>query len=253
MRRAVLFVAMLVIIMSMTTVCFAKETVNVYNEDDMLAAFELCDNVKLQNNISVYYDGSLIIGGMCIDLNGHRLTICAGNYSPFNYLCFMNGDLNLFGEDRGTTYMLLKYPLAMKNGRFNLTNINIRSRGDGCLLAADNNTSVNLESISQGQPFTVLDVDPEIITDEMFVNMVKTGELPVLSRDGFIFEGWQDRKGNTYTSFKSEISITYSPAFSQATHATVFGEGSPLRIALLFALLIVIIVIAVLYIRKKKQ
>lgn len=227
MKKIICISIALILALLSAGICFADDRTEIYDEDALLESLKNGENMILHANLSLDYEGSLIYTKNCvIDLNGHRLTICADDYSIMGQLTFMNGDVNLMGEDRGDGVMSLENSLSMKNGNINLTRLYIKVKPEGCILLADDNSHVMLSPSMSTTPYTSLNIDPQDLSEEAYTEMVKSGTLPALSREGYTFDGWEDRSGKKLTTWKSDVRLQLTPVFVQSPTASIFGGGS---------------------------
>lgn len=243
--KILLVSVMMVLCMSMMS--FAQEKTEISNGDQLLDAFKQGGYGVLEKSITIDEIESVYSGkDLLIDLNGNSININSDQYTFNANVCFMNGEVAFFGND-------LTIPvntLAMKNGLLNLSQLNLRIGDKANLLTVGEGAYIVKGPKYYKTVIKTLSVDSGLISGEMLKNMVATGDLPELKKDGYSFDGWKDIMGNDVTNWKSDPHTDLIRATWSEKTASVFGGGS-IWMILTIVFFISTVVLAVLYARKK--
>lgn len=142
--------------------------------------------------------------------------------------------------------------LVAKNGAVNISELYCKIYDTSYFLEADEDGYILLPSDKRRTPVARLNVEGSLMSDEILMNTVETGELPELIRDGYSFDGWKGRNGNTVTEWRgTKIADKVTATWSEKT-ASVFGEGG-IWMVLTFVFFISTVVLAIMYKRKNSE
>lgn len=204
--RVAVFVMMMV--MALGIMCFGADRMEVNDENDFENYLKAGGEAVINENITYEIDEGLLLAHneYIIDLDGNNLTMYCKGYSVDGNMYFMNGRVRFFGTDGSSPDMSVRGVLGIWNGTLDLGKTNLKWNKEGSyFVQADTSRSTNLTFPSRAVktvPATVLDIDRTFLTKDSYVEMMRSGKLPDLTSDGYSFDGWKDKNGNTVTSWK---------------------------------------------------
>lgn len=250
MKRVVkIAVAAVMMVLCMSMISFAQEKTEVTNEEQLLDAFKSGGYAVVEKSITIKDVDSLYAGkDLLIDLNGNDIVINGDSYTFDANVCFMNGSATLFGK----TLTIHDDTLAMKNGLLNLSQLELRIGDKADLLKVGEDAYIVVASRFYKSPIPTLSVDGGLISGEMLMEMVKTGELPELQKDGYSFGGWEALPGNAVTNWKDASNTDLIRATWSQKTASVFGSGN-IWMIIAFVFITISVVLGVVVIKKGRE
>lgn len=236
-------------VLCMSMISFAQEKIEVTDETQLLNAFDSGGYAVLEDNITTDDIDSIYVGhDILIDLNGNNLIINGGDYTFDANVCFMNGRANLLGKN----LTVHADTLAMKNGLLNSSQLELRIGDKADLLKVGEDAYIVVASRFYKSPIMALSIDGGLISGEMLMEMVKTGELPKLQKDGYSFGGWEAMPGNVVTNWKDASNTDLIRATWSQKTASVFGAGN-IWMIIAFVFITISVVLGVVVIKKGRE
>lgn len=207
------------ITIAMTVTAYAEPT-KIANSYDLRRVIEMGGEGIFTQDIEDHYMPAIRMReglNASIDLNGYSFIMtCSGSFELKGNVCLYNGEkIKIFLNSNGK----VEGSLAIKDTRTYITTPTYLRLN---LLLVDS-PDYSYEKLYT--PPVIVSDTKKAMTDEQFVEMVKTGKLPQLEKEGYMFAEWRDQSDNVITEWKAEGVKEIKPVWERDIQITFDTNG----------------------------